>query len=211
MPLWFLMQSVRYCLPILQTRSPQDVLSLDDLSDKGEISLVSSLGMNGMLDGGKGNAPRNLDAVDHALLAALSRDARMSVSSIAQQLHLSRANAYERIARLRAAGVLKGYTAVIDPRAAGLETAAYVFVTLKQDDWTVLRSALADDPAVRHLALVGGQYDAVLLVRTRTVEDLRRVIFERIQSLQCVQSTQTALIFDDHAQHIHSDPHAGRS
>lgn len=161
-----------------------------------------------MLDGDGGKPARPLDTTDHAVLAALSRDARMSVSSIAEQLHLSRANAYERIARLRSSGVLKGYTAVIDPRAAGMETAAYVFVTLKQDDWTVLRSALAEDPAVRHVALVGGQYDAVLLVRTRTVEDLRRVIFERIQSLQCVQSTQTALVFDDHAQHVHADPSA---
>lgn len=171
--------------------------------------------MNGMLDSGATSSPittgsakamRDLDATDHAILTALSRDARKSVTSIAQELHISRASAYERIADLRSAGVLQGYTAVIDPRAAGLETAAYVFVTLKQDDWEVLRRALAEDPAVRHLALVGGQYDAVLLVRTQTVEGLRRVIFERIQSLQCVQSTQTALIFDDHFQHVHTGP-----
>ena len=173
--------------------------------------------MNGMLDDDAPSAPgprrgrsaqgparsRPLDDTDHAILTALSRDGRQSVTAIAEQLHLSRANTYDRIARLRASGVLQGYTAVIDPRAAGLETAAYVFVTLKQDDWEVLRRALAEEPAVRHLALVGGQYDAVLLVRTRTVEELRRVIFERIQSLNCVQATQTALIFDDHAQHVH--------
>ncbi|GAA1137754.1 Lrp/AsnC family transcriptional regulator [Nesterenkonia lutea] len=148
----------------------------------------------------------SLDSVDHRILHALSVDARQSVSAIAAALHLSRANAYERISRLRRAGVLKGYTAVIDPRAAGMATAAYVFLTLKQDDWEVLRRALADEPAVRHLALVGGQYDAVLLVRTRTVEELRRVIFERIQSLACVQSSQTALIFDDHTEQEHPMP-----
>ncbi|WP_344717301.1 Lrp/AsnC family transcriptional regulator [Nesterenkonia halobia] len=146
------------------------------------------------------------DVLDHRILEMLSLDARASVTRIAEELHLSRANAYERIARLRRSGVLRGYTAVIDPRAAGLATAAYVFLTLKQDDWGVLREALADEPAVRHLALVGGQYDAVLLVRTRTVDELRAVIFERIQSLSCVQSSQTALIFDDHAEHRHAVP-----
>lgn len=187
---------------------------MDGLSLQGREGLVLSRVMNGMLDddapsvrgarGARGSArSRPLDAADHAILTALSRDGRQSVTAIAEQLHLSRANTYDRIARLRASGVLQGYTAVIDPRAAGLETAAYVFVTLKQDDWEVLRRALAEEPAVRHLALVGGQYDAVLLVRTRTVEELRRVIFERIQSLNCVQATQTALIFDDHAQHVH--------
>ena len=148
----------------------------------------------------------SLDAVDHRILHELSVDARRSVTAIAAELHLSRANTYERISRLRHAGVLRGYTAVIDERAAGLSTAAYVFLNLKQDDWEVLRAALADEPAVRHLSLVAGQYDAVLLVRTRTVEELRRVIFERIQSLACVQSSQTALIFDDHAEHEHPLP-----
>ena len=132
------------------------------------LVLVSSNGMNGLLDDPSGSPPRRrgrtdaarsrpLDATDHAILTALSADARASVSGIAEALHLSRASTYDRIARLRARGVLQGYTAVIDPREAGLETAAYVFVTLKQDDWEVMRRALAEEPAVRHLALVGGQ------------------------------------------------------
>lgn len=149
-----------------------------------------------------------LDAADHRILEALSRDARQSVTALAQSLHLSRAATYERISRLRTAGVLQGFTAVIDRRRAGQATAAYVFLTLKQDDWEVLRSGLADEPAVQHLTLVGGQYDAVLLVRTSSVEELRRVIFERIQSLSCVESTQTALIFDDHAEHRYAVPGA---
>ena len=192
----------------------------DELCLMAYCSVVSSEHMNGMLDDQEPSGPRSLgqrkpvrpravDATDQAILTALSKDARQSVTSIAEQLHLSRASTYDRIARLRSSGVLKGYTAVIDPRAAGLETAAYVFVTLKQDDWGVLRQALAEEPAVRHLALVGGQYDAVLLVRTSTVEELRRVIFERIQSLNCVQATQTALIFDDHSQQIHTIPDDG--
>lgn len=149
---------------------------------------------------------RPLDDVDHRILALLSRDARTSVSKVAEQLHLSRASTYERIGRLRSAGVIRGWTAVIDPRSVGLETAAYVFLTLKQDDWEELRAALAEVPEVRHLALVGGQYDAVLLVRTPTVDELRRLIFERIQALDSVQSTQTALIFDDHTEHRHWVP-----
>ncbi|WP_136089579.1 Lrp/AsnC family transcriptional regulator [Auritidibacter ignavus] len=147
-----------------------------------------------------------LDVTDHAILATLSRDGRKSVSAIAQDLHLSRANTYNRLARLRSSGVLKGYTALIDDRAAGLTTSAYVFLTLQQDDWEAVRRGLADEPAVRHLALVGGEYDAILLVRTRTVEELRWVVFERIQPLRGVQSTQTVLIFDDHAQHLHLMP-----
>lgn len=178
---------------------------MDGISPEGRFRVVSSGAMQVSPDGPKASSVV-LDAADHRILEALSRDARQSVTALAQSLHLSRAATYERISRLRAAGVLQGFTAVIDRRRAGQATAAYVFLTLKQDDWEVLRSGLADEPAVQHLALVGGQYDAVLLVRTSSVEELRRVIFERIQSLGCVESTQTALIFDDHAEHRYAVP-----
>ena len=54
-------------------------------------------------------APRQLDAVDHALLDALRDDGRISMAKLAEQVSISRANAYRRVADLEAAGVIRGY------------------------------------------------------------------------------------------------------
>lgn len=138
-----------------------------------------------------------LDDVDRHLLDELIRDGRQSITALAAGVHISRAQAYERVARLRATGVLKGFSALVDPVRAGLGTSAYVTMKLRQNSWRELEEALDAVPAVEHVALVGGQFDVVVLVRARDSRELRDIVFERIQPLPYVLETQTHLIFEE--------------
>ena len=63
-------------------------------------------------------APR-LDDIDRAILAELTGNGRASVTAVAEAVHISRAHAYSRIARLTETGVLSRFTAVVDPVKAG--------------------------------------------------------------------------------------------
>ncbi|WP_410723828.1 winged helix-turn-helix transcriptional regulator, partial [Burkholderia sp. SIMBA_024] len=51
-----------------------------------------------------------LDDIDHAILGELRRDARSSMTAIAEAVHISRAGAHARIKRLTDAGVITGYS-----------------------------------------------------------------------------------------------------
>jgi DNA-binding Lrp family transcriptional regulator len=141
--------------------------------------------------------PVPLDDVDRRILAELTRDGRQSVTAIAQTVHVSRAHAYSRINRLQDEGVVTRYTAVVDPVRAGLRSSAYVTLKLRQHSWREMRERLAALPAVHHIGLVGGNFDVILLVRARDNVDLRRVIFDELQSMPGVLDTQTFLIFED--------------
>jgi DNA-binding Lrp family transcriptional regulator len=76
-----------------------------------------------------------LDDVDRRILAELSRDGRMSIRTLAETLHISRANAYARVQRLRDTKVIRGFRADVDHVAAGMGTSAYVTVNLHQAEW----------------------------------------------------------------------------
>ncbi|WP_417217399.1 Lrp/AsnC family transcriptional regulator [Arthrobacter sp.] len=141
--------------------------------------------------------PVRLDDVDHRILAELTRDGRQSVTTVAQNVHVSRAHAYSRINRLQDEGVITRYMAVVDPVKAGLRSSAYVTLKLRQHSWRELRERLAALPEVHHIGLVGGNFDVILLVRAKDNVDLRRVVFENIQSMPGVLDTQTFLIFED--------------
>ncbi|BCW49551.1 hypothetical protein StoSoilB13_18930 [Arthrobacter sp. StoSoilB13] len=52
-------------------------------------------------------------------------------------------------------------------------------------------------PEVHHIALVGGDFDVILLVRATDNIHLRRVIFDQLQSMEGVLDTQTFLVFED--------------
>lgn len=139
-----------------------------------------------------------MDALDHAILDILRADARTSVNVIAQQVHVSRANAYARIKRMTDDGVILGYRVVTDPVSAGFRSSAYVSMSVDQRRWQEIRAALDALPEIEHVALVGGDFDVMVLVRARDNRDLRRIVLEEIQSIDGVTSTQTFLIFEDH-------------
>lgn len=142
-------------------------------------------------------ADQPLDEVDRRILAELTRDGRLSVTGVAENVHISRAHAYSRIARLTESGVLTKFTALIDPIKAGLRSSAYVTLKVQQHAWRELREQLRLIPEIHHIALVGGDFDVILLVRAEDNVGLRRVIFDQLQSMPGVMDTQTFLVFED--------------
>ncbi|GAB3854262.1 hypothetical protein GCM10027610_085560 [Dactylosporangium cerinum] len=83
-----------------------------------------------------------LDDIDRRILVELSRDGRMSMRTLAELLHISRANAYARVQRLRDTDVIRGFRADVDHVAAGMGTSAYVTVNLRQAEWRVVGEQL---------------------------------------------------------------------
>ncbi|PRX46623.1 AsnC family transcriptional regulator [Prauserella shujinwangii] len=146
---------------------------------------------------GAGHLAPALDATDQAILRELTHDGRLSVRLLADRLNISRANAYSRLDRLRDSGVLTGYTAVVNHARAGLSTSAYITLTVRQNSWRDLAAHLRRIPEVKHMALVGGEFDVILLVRTVDNEHLRRVVLDQLPSIPGVLGTRTFLVFDD--------------
>jgi DNA-binding Lrp family transcriptional regulator len=139
-----------------------------------------------------------MDDTDRLLLDVLRRDSRTPMSELATQVRISRASAYSRVARLRADGVIRAFTIDVDPAALGLGLPAYVHVRIKQNTWKTFREKAFALPEAVHVALVAGDFDCVLLVRTRDAEHLRELVLERVQALPEVLATQTVLVFEEH-------------
>ncbi len=138
-----------------------------------------------------------LDDVDRAIVAELCEDGRLSMRALAARLHISRAGAYTRVQRLEEDGVITGYTAQVDPHRYGYGLSAYVHLKIAQPAWKQLRTRLMTIAEVEHAALVSGDSDIVLLVRTRDAAALRDLVLNSFQNMPEVLSTQTVLIFDD--------------
>jgi DNA-binding Lrp family transcriptional regulator len=138
-----------------------------------------------------------LDDIDRRILAELRADGRLSVRALADRVRISRANAYARIERLTDSGVITGFTVLTDPVKTGLATSAYVTLTVRQNSWRDLQERLRAIPQVRHMALVGGEFDVILLVRAEDNAELRRVVLDELQAIPGVLGSRTFLIFED--------------
>lgn len=142
--------------------------------------------------------PARLDDVDRHLVSLLQADGRRSVNDLAEAIGVSRANAYQRLGRLRNEGVITGFTVRTDPHRLGLGVAALIIVNADQGSWRELRDGLQRLPGIEYVALTAGGFDFVLLARVPDVETLRDVVLERLQAMSGVRSTQTMFILDEY-------------
>ena len=141
--------------------------------------------------------PARLDDTDRAIVTELRQDGRLSIRALAERLHISRASAYSRVERLVGDGVITGYSAAIDPVRYGFGISAYVYLKISQHSWKSVRRRISQIPEVWHCALVSGDNDLVLLVRTQDAASLRELVLNTFQTMPDVLSTQTVLILDE--------------
>lgn len=130
----------------------------------------------------------------------LREDGRAAITALAADAHISRANAYARLDRLRRDGIIRGYSAVVEPARVGLNVAAIVLLstgTTGRFRWRQLHDGLNEMPEVEYAALVTGDVDVLVLVRTTSQAELRTLLLERLQGLPHVTSTFTLMVLDE--------------
>lgn len=139
----------------------------------------------------------SLDDVDRMLVRELVGDGRLSVNALAERASVSRATAYGRFRRLCDSGVIRGFSAVVDPVRIGLPITALILVNVEQSKWQAVRHELMALPGLEYLAFTSGGFDMVLLVRVPDVVALRDVVLVRLHGSRHVRSTQTIFVLDE--------------
>ena len=118
-----------------------------------------------------------LDAVDRQLVSLLQADGRATYSELGAAVGLSAPAAKRRVDRLRASGVVTGFTAVVDPQAFGWTFEAYVELYCRARTAPAAVFALARRyPEVVAACTISGDADALLQVRAAGVHDFERIL-----------------------------------
>jgi DNA-binding Lrp family transcriptional regulator len=135
-----------------------------------------------------------LDPLDERILHRLLEDARASYAEIGDQVGLSAPAVKRRVDRLRSAGAITGYTAVVDPAALGWTTEAYVelFCQGKTSPREIL-DAVSRHPEVVTACTVSGDADALLHVFASDVRHFEQVL-ERISAEPFVARTKSVIV-----------------
>ena len=139
------------------------------------------------------------DEIDRRILRELSRDGRISNNDLAERVGLSPSPCLRRLRRLEAAGIIRGYTALIDAKAYGWSMAAIATIRLSrqnEDEIVMFEDAVRGWDEVLECHLVTGSRDYVLKVMTGSLEQYERFIKEKIARLKCVASIETSFVMN---------------
>jgi DNA-binding Lrp family transcriptional regulator len=135
-----------------------------------------------------------VDAIDRTILAVLSEDGRRPFAELGAEVGLSASAAKRRVDRLRARGLIAGFTVSLGGEALAWRTQA--FVELFCDGKTSpsgIRGAVVKHPEVMAAYTVTGDADALLMVRARDTAHLEEAV-ERIRTERFVLRTRTTLV-----------------
>jgi len=111
-----------------------------------------------------------IDDVDRKILAELQEDAGQSLDDIAKKVGSSKTPVWNRIRKLREAGVVGRQTVVLDADALGFEACFFVLIRTSEHEaeWqAAFLKALRDRPEVQEAHRLAGDIDYILKVRVR--------------------------------------------
>jgi DNA-binding Lrp family transcriptional regulator len=136
----------------------------------------------------------SIDDTDRQIIALLREDARRSFQDIGAHVALSAPAVKRRVDRLRAEGVIKGFTTLVDPRRFGWQTQAIVELTTEgRFSGADILTAIRSHPEVAAAYTVAGQASAILIVRAQDTVHLEDVL-ERLRETPAITRTRTAVV-----------------
>lgn len=132
---------------------------------------------------------------DQKLLLNLRQNARISVSDLARQLNLSRSTVQNRLARLEASGVIRGYSVELGAEYAANQVEAHVSIKVLQKLTARTNQALEAISQVSQLYSVSGEYDLIAIVQAQSLEELSAIL-DQIGNLEGVERTNSAVVLE---------------
>ena len=136
----------------------------------------------------------SLDHLDRKMLEILAVEGRISVAELARRIAISKTPCQNRLKRLQEDGYIVRFRAQLDPSKMNREHVAFVEVKLddtRENALLAFNSAVQGIPEIEQCHMIAGAFDYLLKVRTRTIEDYRRFLGERLSSLPHVSNTST--------------------
>jgi len=138
-----------------------------------------------------------LDAYSLKILLELQRDARQTVAQLSAAVGLSPTPCWKRVKDMESAGVIRGYTALVDPEKVGLHLTVMVEVNLTHHNEELVQrfeQAIAESPYIVRCQATTGQADYLMTVLAPDIKHYERFLHETIFKLPGVTHVRSSIV-----------------
>jgi Lrp/AsnC family leucine-responsive transcriptional regulator len=141
----------------------------------------------------------DLDRYDAAILDELQRDGRRSIVELAEEVGLSSTPCARRVRLMEQAGIIQGYTAIIDPAQLGLKVQAFIQVKLERhtdENLEQFRRAVDAMEEIVSCHAMTGEYDLLLQVVVEDLESLSNVVLKKLLKIRYVRDVHSSIVLN---------------
>ena len=136
-----------------------------------------------------------MDYIDYEVIARIMDRGRITWSELAASVDLSAPATADRVRRLEERGIIKGYSALVDPEAIGCFLTAFIAVSLDRPEHRItFLERVQALPAIQECHHVTGDDDYLLKVRCHNTKDLEQIISNQLKELPGIVKTRTTVV-----------------
>lgn len=153
-------------------------------------------GITPSVNGSAGRRGRiRFDAIDLAILGQLQADSKITNAMLATKIGISPPSTLERVKKLEAGGIIRGYVAILDPAAVDKSISAIVHVTLREHGESRLdafKSAIRAFEEVQSAWHTAGEEDFILKVLVTDMDQYERFVVHRLSAIPNIGRVRTS-------------------
>jgi len=150
----------------------------------------------------------SIDETDLKILMLLQDDAKMGVKKIAEQVGKGISTIHARIKAMEQKKIILKYTAILDPILLNRPIMAFIFISLRSKSSSSKGSLsqkefckeIAQHPFIQGVYLLSGEFDVILKVRTKSVDEMRSFIVDYLREMPSIERTQTTFVLDNYLE-----------
>jgi DNA-binding Lrp family transcriptional regulator len=140
-----------------------------------------------------------LDEKDRIILSQLKENSRQTTKTIAFKVKIPRVTVHDRIKKMVELGIIKSFCTIPDYQKIGLPSIVFIFVSFRSDkkiSQRELANRIAKLKGVFEVHIISGEYDLLIKVRGTSLEDIGKLVVDKLRELDGVDKTLTCACFE---------------
>lgn len=135
-----------------------------------------------------------VDSLDKKILRRLLKDARTPFTDIAKDLLVATGTVHQRVEKMKAAGVIKGFQADLNHALLGKPVMTLIGIHLNNaKDCASVHEELEKFKEVLEVHFTTGSYALIAKVVSASVQEFHSFLTEKLQSMKPIRATETFL------------------
>jgi DNA-binding Lrp family transcriptional regulator len=140
-----------------------------------------------------------IDKKDEMIITELKKNARNTTKNIAANINIPRVTVRDRIQKMIEKGIITSFNISINYKKIGYATEVFIFISFLPNfevSQRELAKHIAKLPGVYEVHIISGEYDLLLKVRGRSLEDIGVLVVDKLRQLKGVGRTLTFACFE---------------
>ncbi|MDI1496097.1 MAG: transcriptional regulator [Cenarchaeum symbiont of Oopsacas minuta] len=132
-----------------------------------------------------------IDDIDMLILSELSNDASVSIPKLAKKIRVNSSIVYARIKNMIKKNIVEKFIILVNDHEIGYDIKSLIGINMNSKMHESIVKALFEIYGVRKISEVTGRFDVLVTVYARTLEEMHKVISDKIASIDGILSSES--------------------